>query len=62
MLQRKQVMKINRGEDGDFKFDKNIDVAKVAVVERHQMTGNVATALIEGYGIKTGAVASNSGT
>lgn len=57
VVTKKKVIKINRGEDGDFKFDKNIDVAKVAVVERHQMTGNVATALIEGYGIKTGAIA-----
>ena len=57
VVTKKKVIKINRGEDGDFKFDKNIDVAKMAVVERHQMTGNVATALIEGYGIKTGAIA-----
>jgi adenine deaminase len=30
---------------------------KVAVVERHQNTGNVAVALLKGYGIKEGAVA-----
>jgi adenine deaminase len=30
---------------------------KIAVVERHQNTGNVAVALLKGYGIKSGAVA-----
>ncbi len=57
VVTKKTKVKISRTEDGDFKFDKNTDVAKVAVVERHQMTGNVATALIEGYGIKKGAIA-----
>lgn len=45
------------GPDGDFVFDPAADIAKIAVVERHQMTGNVAVALLRGYGIKRGAVA-----
>ena len=48
---------MDRTDDGDFRFNKEIDVAKIAVIERHQMTGNVATALIAGYGIKAGAIA-----
>lgn len=41
----------------EFQFDEKLDVAKVAVVERHQNTGNVAVALLRGYGIKSGAIA-----
>lgn len=43
--------------NGEFIRDPNVDIVKMAVVERHQMTGNVATALLRGYGIKHGAVA-----
>lgn len=42
---------------GDFVFDPAQDITKVAVVERHQNTGNVAVALLRGYGIKRGAIA-----
>ena len=42
---------------GDFIRNPDVDIVKVAVVERHQETGNVATALLRGYGIKAGAVA-----
>ncbi|SMB79653.1 Adenine deaminase [Desulfonispora thiosulfatigenes DSM 11270] len=53
----KEVLEINRDENGDFVYDSSVDIAKVAVVERHQNTGNVAVALLKGYGIKEGAVA-----
>ncbi|MGL6174772.1 MAG: adenine deaminase [Cellulosilyticaceae bacterium] len=53
----KQVVSIKRDEKDAFVYDPSVDVAKVAVVERHQGTGNVAVALLEGYGIKEGAVA-----
>jgi adenine deaminase len=41
----------------NFKFDPAEDIAKIAVVERHQNTGNVGLGLIRGYGIRRGAVA-----
>lgn len=44
-------------ESGDFIYNENQDIAKIAVVERHQNTGNVAVALLKGYGIKKGAIA-----
>ena len=43
--------------DGDFIYSDDVDIVKIAVVERHQGTGNVAVALLHGYGIKAGAVA-----
>jgi adenine deaminase len=41
----------------NFEFDPDEDIAKIAVVERHQNTGNVGLGLIRGYGIRHGAVA-----
>lgn len=43
--------------EGDFIFDPSVDIAKIAVVERHHDTGCVGVGLIKGYGIKRGAVA-----
>ncbi|MCF6459682.1 adenine deaminase [Clostridium sp. Cult3] len=43
-------------EDG--KFKPSDDILKVAVVERHNKTGNIGLALVEGFGLKNGAIAS----
>ncbi len=48
---------ITRDANGDFVYDPGKDIVKIAVVERHQNTGNVAVALLKDYGIKRGAVA-----
>ncbi len=48
---------IKRDDTGDFIYDPSQDIVKVAVVERHHNTGNVAVGLLHGYGIKNGAVA-----
>jgi len=53
----KLVEKVKRDEQGNFAFDPGSDIAKIAVVERHQNTGNVALGLLKGYGIKRGSVA-----
>ena len=34
------------------------DIQKVAVIERHKGTGNIGLALVEGFGLKKGAIAS----
>jgi adenine deaminase len=49
--------RVSRDPGGYFVHDPAADVAKIAVVERHKMTGNVGVGLIRGYGIKRGAVA-----
>ena len=43
-------------EGGEFKSGS--DILKVAVVERHNRTGNIGLALVEGFGLKNGAIAS----
>ena len=56
VVTKKAVEKINV-KDGEFVFDPSVDLCKVAVVERHHMTGNVACGFLKGYGIQHGAIA-----
>ncbi len=44
-------------EEGAFKHNDKLDILKLAVIERHNNTGNVGIGLVEGYGLKHGAVA-----
>lgn len=53
----KLMEKVKRDENGCFVYNPEHDIVKMAVVERHQSTGNVALGLLKGYGIKHGAVA-----
>lgn len=46
-------------EDGLFVHDPSADILKLAVVERHHGTGNVGLALMRGYGLKHGAIATS---
>jgi adenine deaminase len=49
--------KVRRDDSGRFVYDPRTGIAKIAVVERHRNTGNVALGLLRGYGIKHGAIA-----
>jgi len=40
------------------KFKKGKDILKIAVIERHKKTGKIGLGLIEGFGLKNGAIAS----
>lgn len=53
----KGTANINLNDKGEFVYNPDQDIVKIAVVERHQNTGNVALGLLRGYGIKSGAVA-----
>lgn len=57
VVTKKEIITINRDENNEFVYNPNEDVVKVAVIERHQNTGNVAVALLMDYGIKEGAIA-----
>lgn len=46
-------------EGGLFHSEVEHDVLKVAVVERHRGTGNVGVALVRGFGMQSGALASS---
>ena len=53
----KGIAEIKRNSIGEFVSDPAIPVVKIAVVERHRNTGNVALGLLRGYGIHDGAIA-----
>ncbi len=53
----KQYIRQVKVKNHSFVYNPNIDILKLAVVERHHHTGNVGIGLIEGFGIKNGALA-----
>jgi adenine deaminase len=57
LITGKGKVKIKRDSDGCFVYESGVDIAKIAVVERHHATGNVGLGLIRGFGIKRGAIA-----
>jgi adenine deaminase len=57
VLTAKGTADVRLDENGAFVWQPGCDIVKTAVVERHRGTGNVALALMRGYGIKSGAVA-----
>lgn len=52
----KRIERRVKVENGVFKPQG--DILKVAVVERHNKTGNIGLGLVEGFGLKNGAIAS----
>ena len=44
-------------QDGDVVLDKDRDLLKLFVIERHHNTGNIGKALLSGYGLKNAAIA-----
>ncbi len=53
---RKSVEEVNL-IDGDVDLSKSPNLLKLFIVERHHFTGNVGKALLDGYGLKKGAIA-----
>ncbi|MDW7671447.1 MAG: adenine deaminase [Bacillota bacterium] len=56
LVTRKTVRKVNF-ENGCFTYHKSLDIIKLAVIERHHATGNIGLGLVEGFGLKNGAIA-----
>jgi adenine deaminase len=57
VVTEKLTAEVQLDENGEFVWNPDEDIVKVAVLERHHMTGNVACGFLKGYGIKEGAVA-----
>ncbi len=53
----RETAAVRRDGSGAFVRDPAADIVKLCVIERHRGTGNVAVALLGGYGIREGAVA-----
>ncbi|MGL5752298.1 MAG: adenine deaminase, partial [Paraclostridium sp.] len=57
VVTKKEIVDIKTDKNNEFIYNKDEDIVKIAVVERHKNTGNVSCALLKGYGIKEGAIA-----
>ncbi len=57
VVTQKGVADIQLDAQGDFVYNPQEDIVKVAVVERHHGTGHVGLGLLRGYGLQKGAVA-----
>ena len=57
VVTKKTTAQIKLDEQGEFIYEPDKDLVKMAVIERHQGTGNVACGFLKNYGIKTGAIA-----
>ncbi|XJS10483.1 adenine deaminase [Aerococcaceae bacterium WGS1372] len=51
------IVTVDRDDQGHFQYNPTQDIVKISVIERHNLTGNVAVALLKGYGMKHGAIA-----
>ncbi len=57
VVTKKGTADIQLDAQGDFVYNPQEDIVKVAVVERHHGTGHVGLGLLRGYGLQQGAVA-----
>jgi len=56
VLTKKVIRKVTV-KNGLYQNNEKNDILKIAVIERHKLTGNVGLGLVEGYGFKNGAIA-----
>jgi len=57
LLTEKVVRKVET-ENNKFKYHKSLDILKMAVIERHNATGNIGLGLVEDFQLRGGAIAS----
>lgn len=55
-LTNEAIIDVERDKSGEFVFNPEKRISKIAVIERHKNTGNVFVGLLKDYGIKTGAI------
>ncbi len=55
----KSLQLLPKIKDGKVASDIDRDILKIAVVERHKATGNVGLGLVQGFGLRCGAIASS---
>lgn len=59
VLTKAGTCQVELDEDGRVLLPADRDLVYLAVVERHRNTGNIGLGLLEGYGLKSGAIASS---
>jgi len=61
ILTQKKCLPVKKDDQGLVKADLENDILKVAVIERHKASGNIGLGLVQGFGLKKGALASSLG-
>jgi adenine deaminase len=61
LITEKNIRKVHLSEDGYFEKHKYIDIVKMAVIERHNATGNIGLGLVENFKLTNGAIATTIG-
>jgi adenine deaminase len=59
LITAKLQLDLKRGSDGLLKADPAAGINKIAVIERHEASGRLAVALVRGFGLREGALASS---
>lgn len=59
IITEKRCLPVKKNEQGLVVSDPEKDILKVAVIERHKASGNVGLGLVQGFGLKRGALASS---
>ena len=57
IVTKNSIEEITTDDYGNFVHDEKQDIVKIAVIERHNKTGNIGLGLLKNYGIKEGAIA-----
>ncbi len=57
LVTEKVQRKIFRDKDNYFEYHSDLDIIKLAVIERHNATGNIGLGLVENFKLKNGAIA-----
>lgn len=57
LITRHTVAKVEVNEQGLFQTSIEHDQLKLAVIERHHLTGHIGLGIVKGFGLKTGAIA-----
>src|SRR5699024_5698231 len=52
VITNEAIVNVKRDKAGHFIYQEEKDVIKIAIVERHKLTGNVFVGLLRNYGIK----------
>ncbi|GGK04471.1 adenine deaminase [Lentibacillus kapialis] len=55
-LTNEAIVEVDCDETGEFVYNPEKSISKIAVIERHQNTGNVFVGLLKDYGIQKGAI------
>lgn len=59
LVTEKLSLDIKRGSDGALQADPAAGINKIAVIERHRASGRMAVAMVRGFGLREGALASS---